>query len=257
MRVVIIGAGNVATVFGRLIIKANHEVTQVVSRSIDHAATLANELGCPFSNDIKRMDGTADIYIVAMADTALNELHDSFFLGEKLIIHTAGSVSKDILKMTSVNYGVMYPLQSLRKENTGLHQDIPLLIDGNSEQTITMIESFAVTLSSSVERANDEQRLKLHVAAVIVSNFTNHMYSLAADYCNKEGLNFKMLQPLIEETALRLRYYSPADMQTGPALRKDISTLDKHLRILSSHPELKKVYLRMTDSIMNPATSTN
>lgn len=253
MKVVIIGAGNVATVLGRLIAKTNHEIIQVVSRNIASAETLAAELGCPFSNNPKILDQSADIYLVAMADAALNEIHESYFLGDKLIVHTAGSVSRDILEKVSANYGVMYPLQSLRKENLELHQDIPLLIDGNSEQAIGMIEKFALSISSSVARANDEQRLKLHVAAVIVSNFTNHLYSLAADYCRKEALDFTMLQPLIEETALRLRYHLPENMQTGPAVRKDIMTLDKHLRILNQHPALRIVYLRMTDSIMNPA----
>ena len=252
MRVVIIGAGNVASVFGRLIIKANHEIIQVVSRNIANAQSLANEVGSAFSDDPKILDTTADVYVVAIADAALNGIHESYFLGDKLIMHTAGPVSKDLLKMVSVNYGVMYPLQSLRKENLELHQDIPLLIDGNSEAVILMIEKFALTLSSTVAKVNDEQRLKLHLAAVFVSNFTNHLYALAADYCGKEGLDFKMLQPLIEETALRLRYHLPGEMQTGPAIRKDITTLDKHLRILNGHPALKKIYLRITDSIMNP-----
>lgn len=252
MKVVIIGAGNVATVFGRLIVKANHEVIQVFSLSIAPAQMLASELGCAFSNDSKTLDSTGDLYIVAMADAALNQLNESYFLGDKLIVHTAGSVSKDVLQMVSGNYGVIYPLQSLRKDNMTLHQDVPLLIDGNSEAATLLIEKFASTLSSTVARVGDEQRMKLHVAAVFVSNFTNHLYTLANNYCIKEGVDFKMLQPLIEETALRLRNHLPGDMQTGPAIRKDTPTLDKHLRILSNHPDLRKVYLRMTDSIMNP-----
>jgi predicted short-subunit dehydrogenase-like oxidoreductase (DUF2520 family) len=252
MRVVIIGAGNVATVFGRLIAKADHEIIQVVSRQIANAQTLANELGCAYADNPKILDQTADIYVVAMADAALNEIYESYFLEDKLIVHTAGSISKEILNKVSVNYGVIYPLQSLRKENPELHQDIPLLIDGSSDEAIAVIEKFAGSLSSIVSKADDEHRLKLHVAAVFVSNFTNHLYAMAAEYCKKEGLDFTMLQPLIEETALRLRYHLPGDMQTGPAARKDIITLDKHLRILAQYPALKTVYLRMTDSIMNP-----
>jgi len=252
MKVVIIGAGNVASVFGRLILKANHEIIQVVSRSIGNAQLLAKELGCVYSDNPKILDNSADIYLVAMADAALNEIHESYFLGDKLIIHTAGSISKDILGKASTRYGVLYPLQSLRKENLELHQDIPLLVDGNSDKVISVIETFAYSLSSIVMRAGDEQRLKLHVAAVVVSNFPNHLYALAADYCDKERLDFKMLQPLIEETALRLRYHSPAQMQTGPAIRKDIATLDKHFRILNQFPALKKIYVKITDSIMNP-----
>lgn len=252
MSVVIIGAGNVATVFGRLIKKANMQVVQVISRNIANAQLLANELNCPYSADLKNLNTTADIYVVAISDASLNENQVGYFLGEKLILHTAGSVSKNILHKVSTNYGVIYPLQSLRKEMIEIPKNIPLLIDGSSEEVIERIEKFAFQLSSSVIKSTDEERLKLHVAAVIVSNFTNHLYSLAATYCEKENLDFKMLQPLIEETALRVRFYPPAEMQTGPAIRKDNTTLEKHLRLLSNHPALKKVYLKITDSIMNP-----
>lgn len=251
MRIVIIGAGNVASVLGRLIKNAGHDILQVMSRKAERAAMLGDELGCAHTHNIKLISLQADLYLVAVSDYALNEIYESFNVGEKIIVHTAGSVSKDILAKVSLNYGVLYPLQSLRLENRHLHQDIPILVDGNSPANIDMIKKLALTISSSVENATDEQRMKLHVAAVFVSNFSNHMYALAAEYCFKSGLNFKMLQPLIEETALRLRDHSPAEMQTGPAIRKDIITLDKHLRELSAYPKMRNIYLKITDSIMN------
>jgi predicted short-subunit dehydrogenase-like oxidoreductase (DUF2520 family) len=103
-----------------------------------------------------------------------------------------------------------------------------------------------------VQRTPDEDRLKLHVAAVIVSNFTNHLYAIAEEYCHKESVDFNMLKPLILETAQRIEHISPAAVQTGPAVRKDIHTLDKHLRLLTNHQKLRTTYLRLTDSIMNP-----
>jgi len=249
MRVVIIGSGNVASVLGRLLKKSNHEIIQVISRNAEHAKILADELQCPFSDINNTVDTGADLYLVAVNDGALYELNKSFHLGNKLILHTAGSVPKDILKDISVNYGVLYPLQSLRKEMDYPH-DIPLLIDGNTEETLTLTEDFARTVSATVARASDEERLKLHVAAVIVSNFTNHLYALAEEFCKKEKVDFKMLAPLIKETADRIKTHSPTEVQTGPALRNDIFTLDKHLRILADHPRLRYVYLKLTDSIM-------
>jgi len=249
MRVVIIGSGNVASVLGRLLKKSNHEIIQVISRNAEHAKILADELECPFSDINNTVDTGADLYLVAVNDGALYELNKSFHLGNKLILHTAGSVPKDILKDISVNYGVLYPLQSLRKEMDYPH-DIPLLVDGNTEETLTLTEDFARTVSGTVARASDEERLKLHVAAVIVSNFTNHLYALAEEFCGKEKVDFKMLAPLIKETAERIKTHSPTEVQTGPALRNDIFTLDKHLRILANHPRLRYVYLKLTDSIM-------
>ena len=251
MRVLIIGAGNVATVLGRLIKAAGHDIVQVVSRSMNNAGVLATELGCSAAANFGEMKKDADLYIAAMSDAALNEIKENINLGDKVIVHTAGSISKDVLNAVSANYGVMYPLQSLNKESNCNEIKIPLLIDGNNDDTLQLIQQLADSISPMVSVMTDDNRLKLHVAAVIANNFTNHLYSLAYDFCKKEGIDFEMLQPLIEETALRLKKHSPAEMQTGPAKRKDIITLDKHLRILNTHPQLRSVYLKMTDSIMN------
>ena len=102
-----------------------------------------------------------------------------------------------------------------------------------------------------VIQAGDDTRLKLHVAAVFVNNFTNHLYALAEDYCKKEGIDFKELFPLIEETASRLKTISPSKLQTGPAIRNDEETIQKHLVLLASHPQMKKVYEFLTASIRN------
>lgn len=252
MRVVIIGAGNVASVLGRRIKKAGHDILQVVSRSNDSAGKLAAELGCNGTSNFAEIDKTGDLFLVAMSDAALNELKEKINVGDKVVVHTAGSVCKDVLKDVSVNYGTLYPLQSLRKENNDDNIVIPLLIDAINDYSIRVINEFATSISSVVSYTQDEQRLKLHVGAVLASNFVNHIYCLALEFCEKEKVDFKLLQPLIEETAARLKSHSPCDMQTGPAARKDVLTLDKHLRLLTPHPKLRTLYLRMTDSIMNP-----
>ncbi len=248
MRIVIIGSGNVASVLGRLCKQNEHDILQVVSRNAHHAKLLADELNCPFT-DYRTVNKEGEIYLVAVADGALYELNNSVHLGNKLVVHTAGSVPKDVLKEISLNYGVLYPLQSLRKEMKYV-DEIPLLIDGNTEETITLIEDFARTLSSNVTKATDDERLKLHVAAVVVSNFTNHLYALAEEFCIKENIDFKLLAPLIKETADRVSLVSPSDSQTGPAARNDVFTLERHLRLLADHPRLKYIYLKLTDSIM-------
>lgn len=250
MRVVIIGAGNVASVFGRLISAASHEIIQVYSRSISSAQSLGKELGCSFVDNLEAVDLTADIYILAITDNALQSIQDSLFLGDKLVVHTAGSVSKEVLSNISSQYGVLYPLQSLRKDQSADQSIIPLLIDANKESVLSIIEQFAFTLSSVVCIVGDDKRLCLHLAAVIVNNFTNHLYTLTAEYCKNEEVDFKMLQPIIEQTALRLRANLPADLQTGPAIRNDQSTLDKHIQALSNHPELKTIYLTFTESLL-------
>jgi hypothetical protein len=250
MKIVLIGSGNTATVFGRLCKKNGHQVIQVMSRNEAHAKTLANELGCAWANYNGVTDMGADLYLVAINDSALFDLDKSFSLGNKLIAHTAGSVTIEVLKGISSHYGVLYPLQSLRKEMEPA--SIPLLVDGNTEETAGYIESFAQTISPLVTRANDDSRLKLHVSGVVVNNFINHLYTMTEAFCQKEQVDFKLLLPLIQETTRRSTDFSPKDVQTGPAVRNDVFTLDKHLRVLATHPKLKYLYLKLTDSIMNP-----
>ena len=251
MKVVIIGSGNVATVLSRLLIKKGHSILQVMSRNIDNARILADELNVNYSDLHGQPDEGADIVILAVSDFVVMEGLPQLNFHNKLVVHTAGSVSKEVLSSLSTNYGVLYPLQSLVKDKE-VPADIPFLIDGNNEGVIKYLDDFAKSLSTIVQQVNDEDRLKLHAAAVIVSNFTNHLYSIAEEFCQKEQVDFDMLKPLILETAQRIQHTSPSLVQTGPAVRKDIQTLDKHLRILVNHPKLRTTYLRLTDSIMNP-----
>ena len=130
---------------------------------------------------------------------------------------------------------------------------IPFMIDANNEKTLSILQGFAQSLSDAVELASDEDRIKLHIAAVLVSNFTNHLYALAETFCDKENIHFDLLKPLIMETANRVQEHLPSTVQTGPAIRRDILTIEKHLKILLEHPALRTTYVRLTDSIMNPS----
>lgn len=249
MRIVIIGTGNTATVLGRLFCNKGHEIVAVIGRSRERTEQLAKVFNASFNVLGEQIDNDADIYIIAVSDNAIAEVGNMLQLGKKLVVHTAGSVEKEVLLNCSKNFGVMYPLQSLRKEMDQL-PDIPFLIDGNTGDNCAVIADLAKTLSTHVELANNKQRLSTHLAAVMVSNFTNHLYVLAEEFCEKEHVSFSMLMPLIVEVADRLHRYSPRAMQTGPALRNDTATIEKHLLLLEHHPLQQPVYKFITESII-------
>ncbi|TAL50805.1 MAG: DUF2520 domain-containing protein, partial [Chitinophagaceae bacterium] len=128
--------------------------------------------------------------------------------------------------------------------------EIPIFVDGADEKTKKILEALAHSISDDeVELSDDDERMKLHVAAVVVSNFTNYLYTLAEEYCRKENIDFKLLLPLIEEVAQRIKNISPSQTQTGPAIRNDLETIEKHLALLDKYPELKKVYEFLSLSI--------
>src|SRR5829696_5227527 len=220
MDIVIIGTGNTATVLGRKLRKAGHNIVQVFGRNSSEASELAYELNTESTNYWNVVNRNADLYILAVSDIAIEEVFEELRLSDKTIVHTAASVSKDVLKKGSEHYGVFYPLQSLKKD-LGYIPEIPMIIDASDEKTLHMLDVLAHSISDRVIEADDDTRVKLHLAAVMVNNFTNHIYSLVEKYCKDEGLDFYLLLPLIRETASRIDNISPAKSQTGPASRGD------------------------------------
>src|SRR5687768_10396158 len=210
MDIVIIGSGNVAAVLGRKFKNAGHQIVQVVSRNASAASALAYEWDTESTNYRSLVNKNADIYIIAVSDDAIEEVAADLKLPGKIVAHTAASVPKDVLKNVSGHYGVFYPLQSLRKEMPGL-PDIPVFIDGSDVKTKKTLEDLASSISpQKVVVTSDDERMKLHIAAIIVSNFTNYLYMLAENYCRRENIDFSLLRPLIEETAARVKTMSPS-----------------------------------------------
>ena len=116
-RIVLIGAGNVATHLGVALKRAGQEVAQVYSRTEASASVLAERLGVPFTTSLDEVVSEADLYIVSVKDAVLQELLPSVVKGREgaLFVHTAGSMPMDVWKGIAIRYGVLYPMQTFSK----------------------------------------------------------------------------------------------------------------------------------------------
>ncbi|GAC1420008.1 MAG: DUF2520 domain-containing protein [Flavisolibacter sp.] len=249
MEIVIIGTGNTATVLGHRLKKAGHTIGQVWGRDAAAASKLAYELQSVSVTYWNIVNKKADIYIIAVSDMAIADVVAELQLSQEILVHTAASVSKSVLQKASTRYGVFYPLQTLKKE-ISTQADIPILIDASDQVTLGLLERLGHTISSHVVKAGDEERKKLHLAAVFCNNFVNYLYWLAEDYCSAEGLDFSLMLPLIQETANRIEKSTPGPSQTGAALRKDEETIKQHRQLLQAYPELEGFYNLFTQSIL-------
>ena len=249
MKVVMVGSGNVATVLGKKMKENGIDILQVVSQTLSNALELGNALQVPATDNFGEINTSADFYIIAVTDPNITMVAAQLPEIDGIILHTAGSVSKDVLEGYSNKYGVLYPLQTLHR-NVEVLPDVPVLVDGNTETVKEAIKNFAKTWAEKVVIANDQQRLNTHVAAVMVNNFTNHLMALTEDFCMKEGIDFSLFLPLIYQTVNNLDAMPAAQLQTGPAERGDISTIDKHLQLLNRYPSLRNLYLKLSESII-------
>jgi predicted short-subunit dehydrogenase-like oxidoreductase (DUF2520 family) len=248
MNIVLIGSGNVATVLGRKSLAAGHRIVQVYNHNADHANLLAIRLGTTSTSYISSIERKADLMIVALRDEAVPNLVKEIGEVRSILVHTAGALSINEVRGSNKSYGVIYPLQSLRKEIEILPA-LSILVEGNNPNTTRQLKEFALSIATSITEADDEARLKYHLAATIVNNFTNRLYALTASFCEKENIPFPALQPLIEETAIRLRNTNPQQVQTGAAIRNDMITIEKHQELLKEYPDILKYYDLFTSEI--------
>lgn len=248
--VVIIGAGNLATQLALALNEKGIGIVQVFSRKTESARTLAKRVNAGFTNELSRLNHDADLYIIAVKDSAIGEVLENILLDEKsLIVHTSGSAPMHILEGFSGNYGVFYPVQTFSKTRKIDFSDIPICIEANHPSNLMKLEQLAKMLSSSVVQIDSDERKALHLAAVFVNNFVNHFYAIGAEILQEKKLDFNLLQPLIRETANKIETLHPPEAQTGPARRNDWTIIGEHLKMLQNKPELQNLYSFVTESI--------
>mgnify|MGYP003641608006 CR=1 FL=1 len=244
IRVSILGAGNVAAhLFHAFLEAPTVELVQVYSRN-DHSLK-------PFAAKVDtttdlNMLKKADVYIIAISDDAIAKFSLQLKNSESLVVHTSGGVDMDVLSAT-VRKGVFYPLQTFTKNKKVDFKTIPICIEAQHNSDLVLLEKLAAAISNEVFIVNSKQRASLHIAAVFVNNFTNHMYHIGHTICAENTVPFEILAPLIQETAKKILDLAPYKAQTGPAKRNDTQTIAKHIAQLSDTN--KELYELITKSI--------
>ncbi len=258
MRIVLFGTGNLATRLGIALNTTDAEIVQVFGRTEANTAQLADILNCPYTISLEEINLDADIYILAITDDSIAEVVSKLLIQDQLVVHTAGSVSMNVLSPSVKNQGVFYPLQTLSKNKEVNFKTIPICIEANNTASLEKLDALASSLSDQVIRVDSAQRKRLHLAAVFVCNFVNHFYSIGEKLLNEQQLDFDLLKPLILETANKAMLFSPPDIQTGPAIRGSKTIMDLHFKMLEGHPEWQKLYKMVSnDIVVNRNPSTN
>lgn len=249
MDIVILGAGNVAFHLANALHANGYHIKQVFSKTMTSAKQLADCVESDYTIDINAIDKQADLYIYALKDSILEDIIVQIDAPNAIHVHTAGSISIDVFDSNKTNFGVLYPLQTLSKTKPIDFKQVPLFIEANNQKTQDQLLNLACKLSFNTSLANSHQRMKLHLAAVFACNFSNYMYTVAAQLVNESDLSFDILKPLIQETAEKIKTIEPKFAQTGPAVRFDTNVMDKHLYLLQTHPELSEIYKILSKQI--------
>ena len=245
LQVVIIGSGNVAQHFIKALANsANAKVVQAFARHLQDLEHLLPATAITSSYESLK---EADVYIIAVKDDAIAHVSSQLPFTGRLVVHTSGSSGMEQLDNKN-RRGVFYPLQTFSKNKEIDFYVVPLCLESEQEADYQILEDLANGLSRSIYKIDSEQRKALHVAAVFVNNFTNHMYTIGDEICSQNNIPFGILGPLIQETADKINTLSPKNAQTGPALRHDGQTIQKQVDLLEKENH-KELYTLITQSI--------
>jgi len=252
LKIVAIGAGNVATQLVPHFFKKGHTILQVYSRNITHASPLAKKSKAEAIDQFDHVVADADVYYLMVSDDAIEPLAKELSKSidkSSVILHCSGSKSSKILKGASMHYGVLYPLQTFTKEAKVNLAKVPVFTTGNSKHARELATQLGMDISKSTYPLSDKKRTELHLAAVVCNNFVHHLFVKSSDYLKSKRIPFEYLLPLIENTTKNAAHTDIKKNQTGPAKRKDNKTIKTHLEMLQSDPDFKKLYAALSKSI--------
>lgn len=245
------GAGKVASALCRKAHMTGHCIRQIVSPGEKSGKMLASSCGASWSDKLRFGDNT-DLLIVAVPDSRLEEVLSAISCPAKTVVaHTAGSFGLEVFPPEIEHKGVLYPFQTFTLNREPDFRRIRFFIETTDNYTSELLSRFAESLGSKVYPSTTGQRTMLHIGAVFSCNFTNYMLTAAKEIASKSGLSFNVFEPLIDETIKKALEMGPENSQTGPAIRNDLVTIEKHLDKLSFSPGLQKLYSLISDSIIN------
>lgn len=247
IKVVLIGSGNVAShLIQAMLSTADIELVQVFARN---PSSLLHLL--PKEKIVSKYSeiAVADVYIISVSDNAIAEVSEQLPFENQLVVHTSGSSELAVLNAKN-RKGVFYPLQTFTKNKEIDFAPIPFCLEAENEEDFQLLEKLARYISQKVYAINSSQRKSLHVAAVFVCNFVNHLYAIGNEICDENNVPFEILHPLIQETALKIVELSPKEAQTGPAVRNDTKTIEKHIEFLENQT-YNQLYQLLTQSIQH------
>ncbi|MCT4602698.1 MAG: DUF2520 domain-containing protein [Marinifilum sp.] len=248
-KVVILGAGNLATQLAITLYDAGVDILQVYSRTMQSASILADKVNSTAVTEVKDLAPKADLYVFALSDKAIQPVLDQMYLPIGDVVHTAGSIPANIFENYAKDYGAFYPLQTFSKNRKVDFSNIPICIESNSLELQNDLMDLAERISNNIHLINSEQRKQLHLSAVFTCNFANHMYSIGQKLLAEKDVDFDLLKPLIKETAEKVQELEPLSAQTGPAIRFDEEIMTKHENELKDTPDFQKLYRFVSESI--------
>ncbi|MCG9900217.1 MAG: DUF2520 domain-containing protein [Hydrotalea sp.] len=247
-KLVILGTGNVAHALTQVLRDSGRTILQVWGRNEEAAKKLGNMLHVSFTSEMDELDPNADAYIICVKDDAIASVAAQFPFANKPLIHTAGTISVDVLSASSRFPAVWWIMQSIQK-NTALY-GAPSILDFKEKEMAEPLHDLAGVLRGEVVELNVDQRKKLHVTAVMLANFSQYLGGRVIEFAEKNQLPTHLLYPIMRNVLHQVMEGQGLEHLTGPARRNDKHVMQQQMDLLGNETDLKILYKVFSEQIV-------
>ena len=237
----IIGAGNVGSYLHR-VLQAHGFDVELFSRATSKTTQPVETI---YANPDK-----FDLILVCVSDDVISRVSELITPFDGIVAHVSGATPLQQIDEKHAKRAVFYPLMSLKGNNAIDEKTIPFCVEATDAESLSSLSKLANELGAASYEIDSESRKSLHLAAVLSHNFSNHLFHKAKMVMDEAGLDFRILLPLLENALQSLKSIDPKDLQTGPAIRHDDVTLNRHLNMLKDSSTID-IYKLLTQSIQD------
>lgn len=254
--IAIVGAGNLARTLAPALREAGYRIREVVSRSSPasrkRARTIARRVGAR-AVVLDSFDLHAGVVWICVPDREVQPCARSLALlrGDwhgKVVLHTSGSLTSEELEPLArlgAQVAAVHPLMTFVRSSQPSFEGVGFAVEGD-RAAVRVAREMVARLGGETFRITKKQKAAYHTWATLASPMMTALLAVAEQAANLAGVSSRQarrrMMPILRETLENYSQFGPAAGFSGPIVRGDAATVEKHLRTLHSSPAAAAVY---------------
>ena len=245
----IIGYGRLALHIAPALVESGIEINQWCVRNEKYHNEIVQTYKLNPVADPGGLNDSSDLLLLMISDTAIQDVGRQMPAVSSIVCHTSGMTPLSALPQE--RSGIFYPLNTFNGINPNWNEKTPILIHASNPDIVMDLVMLGSKISTAVQPISQDELQAIHLAAVISQNFSNHLIALAEALLESNDLDRSLIHPLLQSMIENLHARPARANQTGPAIRRDESTINRQLTFLENYPQLKDIYTLLTSSIQD------
>lgn len=255
--ITIIGLGAMGQSLANALQKKGFRIISVVSRS--DCKSLDKKRYYALGKSLNEIE-IGDVIFLCLPDDQLenyaHEIAETISWKGKTVYHTSGVHNADVLsvlKLQGAEIGSTHPLQTFVRNEPASFEGIWVSLNGTPAANVLAKQIFE-RLGAHTFVIDNQQKVKLHTAAVMVCNYYVALVKAAEEVLDFPDSTLKQLMlPLMHQTLKNISEKSLNEALTGPVARGDLGTIQKHLAAMNegNHKDLYLMLGNFAASLTN------